>query len=131
MILQTQSDPRRLDAANAPDARRVGRPADWVLSIVFAVLLGAAVWKLDHATAAPAAPTPATVQAPGAFARTAGIARELLESLIVREPTDRGLSAAQTAPEGWPTWGSEQAYRPPSPQCVRPDGPRDAVVPCR
>ena len=130
MMLQTQSDPRRLEAANATHRRRVGRPAEWVLSVVFAGLLGTAVWKLDHASADPQTPGPSAALTPGLVARSAGFARELLESLIVRERPDRGLSATQSAPEGWPTWGSEQAFRPPTPQCVRAEGPRDPAAAC-
>ena len=130
MVLQTQSDSRRLEAANAPRLRRPGKAADWLLSIVFASLLCAAVWRLDHATTAPPNPAPIVAHAPNLVARSAAIARELLETLIVRDGPKGGLSAAQSAPEGWPMWSSEQAHRPPSPNCVRPDGPHDAGFAC-
>lgn len=126
MTLQPPSASRRLPTVPAPSLRRRGRLADWLLSVVFASLLGAAVWKLDHGVAPDATPAPVAVTAPNVADRVAALARDLLGALIVHDERTQGLSASQSAPEGWPMWGGPlQTDRAGPPRCLPADGPRD------
>ena len=131
MMLKTQSAPHRLASANAPRLRRLGRVADWGLSIVFAGLLGVAVWRLDHGGAGSVVDVPGGPAASAGWTDRAGaVARSLLETLIVRDVAPTGLSAGQVPPEGWPLWSGEPATRSVASNCPRDGLPSSGPARC-